>query len=339
MHLFIYILCVGSLREFSFAYFPESQKKKKKRKKALASFIFIAWHIMISAQLVWLSSKLSVSSHINCLSIALNELISDSTLLAYHLSGFFPPLFTEFCSGTRRHELYVIKLRCHLSMNIMLWAVIKHCQQKKSTTTSMTPWGFLRKLFLLRHVRTVSDSTCQMVLEKVQSGSKHFRASFSLLPHNHNMVCRSLSKSPSQKLTSISSFNSRTLGIKKPKILEILLKVSAEGMGQGEAESSPELNPSAGVKRSWIAVEALLPQLPGSLTEGQWEGKPKVQGVCSSADLPLDTKGWWLFQAKACRALNHLLYSGTLAKGRLIWKLKLPLQEKAMPLLAVVIES
>lgn len=45
-------------------------------------------------------------------------------------------------------------------MNIMLWAVIKqeeNYQQKKSTTTSMTPWGFLRKLFLLTHVRTVSQ--------------------------------------------------------------------------------------------------------------------------------------------------------------------------------------
>lgn len=38
-------------------------------------------------------------------------------------------------------------------------------------------------------------------------------------------------------------------------------------MGQGEAESSPELNPTADVKRSWIAAEALLPRFPGSLTD------------------------------------------------------------------------
>lgn len=56
---------------------------------------------MVGAQLVWLLSKLSVNSHINWLSIALNVLISDSSLLAYHLSVFFP-LFTKCLFRNRK---------------------------------------------------------------------------------------------------------------------------------------------------------------------------------------------------------------------------------------------
>lgn len=95
--------------------------------------ISIAWHIMVNAQLVWLFSKLSVSSHRNCLSIALNMLISDSSLLAYHLSGFFP-LFTKcllrnwkkwiVCDQIKMpsaYEHYVV------SCNQTLTAEKKHC--------------------------------------------------------------------------------------------------------------------------------------------------------------------------------------------------------------------
>lgn len=43
--------------------------------------------------------------------------------------------------------------------------------------------------------------------------------------------------------------------------------MSAEGTGQGEAESSPELNPTADVKRSWNCSRSPSALFPGSLTD------------------------------------------------------------------------
>lgn len=137
------------------------------------------------------------------------------------------------------------------------------------------------------------------------------------------MVCHSSFKSSTQKLANIGSFNSRTLGIKTKQNktnLKILLKASAEGMEQGARGIRKQSRVNWYQLQLLMSREAELQQKPfcrgsqAASRQGQWEGSQRCSehlqhsdiSIEHSSALSLNTKGWWLFQAKACKVLNHL---------------------------------